>query len=242
MGMTYIDYLNDFNRWLESNALPSNSQLLYFRLLDVFNRAGWPEYVQVDNLRLMLWLGATTKPTVIRAREKLVETGFIAYLKGKKGSPNKYVLLHKKGISGNTINDTINDTISNTINDTTNDTHIKSKIKTKKGDKSPLPPCADLQNLTAEFSPALKAAFADWLQYKQERGQTYKPTGLARLAGQVRQKAAEYGESAVIDLMSECMANNWQGIIWDKLSRKRSGQTVDTAPVFKSGTDYSKYL
>ena len=27
--MTYIDRLNNFNRWLESNALPANSQLMY---------------------------------------------------------------------------------------------------------------------------------------------------------------------------------------------------------------------
>ena len=46
--MTYIDYLNDFNRWLESGNLPGGSQLMYFKLLNVFNRAGWPEYVQVD--------------------------------------------------------------------------------------------------------------------------------------------------------------------------------------------------
>ena len=55
--MTYIDYLNDFNRWLESGNLPGGSQLMYFKLLNVFNRAGWPEYVQVDNLRMMLMIG-----------------------------------------------------------------------------------------------------------------------------------------------------------------------------------------
>ena len=34
------------------------------------------------------------------------------------------------------------------------------------------------------------------------------------------QKAAEtYGEQAVIDLIGECMANNWQGIIFDRLER-----------------------
>lgn len=52
--MTYIDYLNDFNRWLESGNLPGGSQLMYFKLLNVFNRAGWPEYVQVDNIICVL--------------------------------------------------------------------------------------------------------------------------------------------------------------------------------------------
>lgn len=59
--MTYIDYLNDFNRWLESGNLPGSSQLMYFKLLNVFNRAGWPEYVRVDNLRMMLMIGVESK-------------------------------------------------------------------------------------------------------------------------------------------------------------------------------------
>ena len=93
--MTYIDYLNDFNRWLESGNLPGGSQLMYFKLLNVFNRAGWPEYVQVDNLRMMLMIGVESKQAVVRARDKLVETGFIEFQKGKKGSPNRYYLVKR---------------------------------------------------------------------------------------------------------------------------------------------------
>lgn len=36
--MTYIDYLNRFNRWSESNDLPVFAVVLYYRLLDKFNR------------------------------------------------------------------------------------------------------------------------------------------------------------------------------------------------------------
>lgn len=90
--MTYIDYLNDFNQWLETNALPVSSQLMYFRLLNIFNRAGWPEDVGVDNLRFQIMLDGAAKTTVIRARDKLVDAGFITYRKGVKGSPNRYSL------------------------------------------------------------------------------------------------------------------------------------------------------
>ena len=93
--MTYIDYLNDFNRWLESGNLPGGSQLMYFKLLNVFNRAGWPEYVQVDNLRMMLMIGVESKQAVVRARDKLVEAGFIEFQKGKKGNPNRYYLVKR---------------------------------------------------------------------------------------------------------------------------------------------------
>lgn len=90
--MTYIDRLNAFNLWLEQSILASSSQLLYFRLLDVFNRTGWPEWVQVDNLRLMSMIRTKSQHTVISARDELVRTGWIEYRKGKKGIPGQYRL------------------------------------------------------------------------------------------------------------------------------------------------------
>ena len=200
--MTYIEYLNEFNQWLESGTLPGNSQLMYFKFLNLFNRAGWPEYVQVDNLRLMSMIGTKTKKTAIQARDKLVDAGFIAYGKGCKGCPNRYKLGYrcKKG--------TLNDTLTGTLNDT----HIKTKTKTKTKN---IPPCIPPD----DFSPALSAAFSSWLQYKREKRQDYKPTGLQSLVTKVQRAAETYGEQAVIDLIGECMANNWQGIIFDRLER-----------------------
>ena len=200
--MTYIEYLNEFNQWLESGTLPGNSQLMYFKFLNLFNRAGWPEYVQVDNLRLMSMIGTKTKKTAIQARDKLVDAGFIAYGKGCKGCPNRYKLGYrcKKG--------TLNDTLTGTLNDT----HIKTKTKTKTKN---IPPCIPPD----DFSPALSAAFSSWLQYKREKRQDYKPTGLQSLVDKVQKAAETYGEQAVVDLIGECMANNWQGIIFDRLER-----------------------
>lgn len=96
--MTYIDYLNRFNRWLDSNTLSSSAQLLYFKMLDVFNRANWPEYVQIDNRRLTLLADVYSEKSAIKARNELVEVGWIAYEQGKKGNPGKYSL------STNTVN------------------------------------------------------------------------------------------------------------------------------------------
>lgn len=70
-------------------------------------------------------------------------------------------------------------------------------------------------------SPALQGAFAAWIRYKHEKRQDYKPTGLQSLVTQVQKAAETYGEQAVIDLIGECMANNGQGIIFDRL---KSGQ------------------
>ena len=93
MCVSYIDYLNAFHRWLENHYLPAASQLLYFRLLDVFNRCGWAEWVSVDNLRLMSMMGVGSKNALLRAREKLLEAGFLEYRRGKKGVPGQYKLV-----------------------------------------------------------------------------------------------------------------------------------------------------
>ncbi len=66
--MTYIDLLNAFHRGLETNSLPSTSQLMYFHLLNVCNRCCWAEWVQVDNRRLMCMMQISDEKTLMRAR------------------------------------------------------------------------------------------------------------------------------------------------------------------------------
>lgn len=127
--MTYIDYLNHFNLWLESNALEASAQLMYFKLLNVFNRAGWPDTVQVDNRRMELMLGGVAKTTVIRARDRLIEAGLIRFRRGRRGSPNRYELV--KEFSDATFCATYPATISATDSATENATPIKTKNKTK---------------------------------------------------------------------------------------------------------------
>lgn len=89
--------------------------------------------------------------------------------------------------------------------------------KEKKRKKQPPAPPAE----SFGFGEDLTAAFTDWLAYKQEKRQAYKPTGQKNLIAQVRKNAQQYGEPAVAELIRECMAANWQGIIFDKLNERR---------------------
>ena len=153
--MTYIDYLNRFNCWLETNALPAHSQLMYFKLLNVFNRAGWPKDVGVDNRRMEMMLDGAAKSTVIRARDRLISAGFIAYQKGKKGLPNRYILkdISKIVFTGDTENATDsateNATDSATFSATENATHIKTK--TKKKNNTPYHPPGEFDAFWSEY-------------------------------------------------------------------------------------------
>ena len=54
----------------------------------------------------------------------------------------------------------------------------------------------------------LKEKIREWLQYKQERKEQYKETGLKSLLKQIQNKACTYGETAVCNLIEDCMANN----------------------------------
>ena len=88
--MSYIELINAFEKWLETNYLPSLAQLLWYKLIALFNKAGWSEWVTVDNHRLMALLGVKREATFISCRDRLIEARLFEYQKGKKGSPNRY--------------------------------------------------------------------------------------------------------------------------------------------------------
>ena len=88
--MSYIELINAFEKWLETNYLPSLAQLLWYKLIALFNKAGWSEWVTVDNHRLMALLGVKREATFISCRDRLIEASLFEYQKGKKGSPNRY--------------------------------------------------------------------------------------------------------------------------------------------------------
>lgn len=88
--MSYIELINAFEKWLETNYLQSLAQLLWYKLIALFNKAGWSEWIVVDNHRLMALLGVKREATFISCRDRLIEAGLFEYQKGKKGSPNRY--------------------------------------------------------------------------------------------------------------------------------------------------------
>lgn len=80
------------------------------------------------------------------------------------------------------------------------------------------------------FSPEMIAKVEEWIQYKKERRDTYKPTGLKALITEIQNNVTKYGEQAVIDLIGKCMAANYQGIIFDRLSSQPPAARQSQAP------------
>ena len=60
----------------------------------------------------------------------------------------------------------------------------------------------------------------DWLQYKTEKRDPYKPQGLKSLVTEIKNNADRYGDAAVIELIRQCMSNNYRGIIFDRLKKQ----------------------
>lgn len=105
--MTYIDLINAFEKWLETNYLQSSSQLLWYKLIALFNKCGWSEWITVDNHRLMSMMQMNSEKTLIRCRDKLIENKLFEYEKGTKSKPNKYKI--------STVNFTVNMTVNMTV-------------------------------------------------------------------------------------------------------------------------------
>lgn len=82
------------------------------------------------------------------------------------------------------------------------------------------------------LSPGLASKMEEWIKYKTERKEPYKEQGMKSLLRQVENNAATYGDKAVIDLIEECMASNWKGIIFDRLKKTPPTQPKKSGNVF----------
>ena len=107
---------------------------------------------------------------------------------------------------------------TNTITNTNTNTTISTN--TDNGD-TPLAPLGDVL-ASYDFSEEVRGALDDWLRYKRERREGYKPTGLKTLLGQVEGKQGELTGKEIVRAISESMASNYRGIVWDK-AKERSG-------------------
>ena len=79
------------------------------------------------------------------------------------------------------------------------------------------------------FSPALRAAVEDWLAYKRERREAYKPTGLKALLTQISSASSAHGDAAVIGVIRQSMGSGYKGITLDRLGHSSIATNESTA-------------
>lgn len=93
-------------------------------------------------------------------------------------------------------------------------TDIDKEIDKEK-EKDNNPPLSPLKQ--SSMTDSLKEKAEEWLQYKKERRETYKPTGLKSLVTQIEKAEKAHGASAVIDAIDMAMASGWKGIGLDRI-------------------------
>lgn len=134
----YILLNEGFYRWLETDHLPIQSQLLFLKLVHLFNLSGWSEWLVVDNQRMMALVQTKREQTVIEYRDKLLEKQLLFYIKGKKESPNKYKLNDEfafineaKSVVKNEVNSVVKNAVYPEVNTAINTANIYKQNKTK---------------------------------------------------------------------------------------------------------------
>lgn len=75
----------------------------------------------------------------------------------------------------------------------------------------------DMDSILSPLPPTLRESVEKWVAYKGERREEYKPVGLQSLVTQITKAAEEYGEAAMIDVITRSMAANYKGIVFDWL-------------------------
>ena len=203
-SLTYIDYLNQFSRWCEDDNPTDKAIILYYALLNTFNRRGWPRWAGVDTQRLMILARTSDKKVAYRARDILSEAGFIEYVSGKKGKATMYRLLGfcgKSTTESTTESTTGNATESGTESATPNKTKIKTQTLSL---PDPARADSDEQYSAGSYGYDSKPyKLAAWLDRKLgERCMYYKPKSEKQL-----QKWAK-----TFDLMHQ-----QDGIPWDPM-------------------------
>ena len=102
---------------------------------------------------------------------------------------------------------------------------------------SPEPVTDDVNTFDGELGKAVD----EWLCYKRERHEDYKPTGRKSLLSQIAANARQYGDRAVADIIRASMSSGYKGIVFDRLSRPTYGsRAAPTAPIVKPLTAREK--
>ena len=173
--MKYINQINSFYQLLPSNPINANAQCLYFFLLNYNNKLSWVKEFTVANSIVMGYTELSIS-ALQRARNALVQKGYISYKKGISNNAGRYSIVDFEQQSEQQ-SEQQTDSTPNTLN-RLDKTRLNIKEKNIKKEKY-----GQLQNvaLTAEEYEKLKAEYPDYEErierlslYIGSKGDKYK--------------------------------------------------------------------
>lgn len=213
MQVNFISEVTGFYRLIKHQHLSMNAQMLWFQLFNLWNEAGYPDWLQVDLLRMMSMIQVKSKNTAIRARDELIEAGLLAGRSGGNRQPNLYRMIsltqHKSQGSKKAMN-TEPPTKPQTEPETGplyKPNHTKPKIKKEKAAYghygNVLLTKEELLKLQREFPDT----WEDWIKRlddgKEARGYTYA-SDYAAIHNWMEKDEHDARDKAFAELMEEC--------------------------------------
>ena len=200
--MNYLAEINAFEQWLETNYLPSSAQLLWYKLMMLDNKAGWSEWVTVDNQRLMALIQLKREATFIDIRDKLIEAGLIEYRKGKKGFPNQYKIL--------TFNLKVKSVVQTEVETVDIYKQNKTKQNKKKVSKKEKPKTYDDILSESGLSENIIKSLKDFIQMRTLIKKPMTNRALELCIGDLRKLSND--EETQIKIIEQSVKKNWQGL------------------------------
>ena len=201
--------------WMRKLGIKGN-ELLAFALIYGFSQDGKSEF-QGSLAYICEWLGVS-KQSAEKIMKRLLEKGLVEKKDIHVANHLKFVNYKVNLTACNKVVWGMQESCTHNIEHNI-DTNTRRNTRRKD----------DSSNKTMEmidsmgYSDIVKSTVIKWIRYKQEKGKGYKETGLRSLLTQIKHRVDQYGDYTVVDLIELCMANNWQGIIWDRL--KESSRT-----------------
>ena len=211
------DYFASFLGVSESHVSRMVSKLKKLGLISVESFDGRTRVLH-SNLSANPALNAISEPNDMQKCQSSIDNNVKAdYAKMSRQTTQKCQSRVCKNADHNNISNNIFNNIENKVS-----TQPKSERKnSKQQDKF----------FGHNFSDELKHAITEWLTYKSERRESYKPTGLKMLLTEIEHKTATYEEQDIIDVIYQSMASNWKGICWDKLKGKEKHVKPQDKPI-----------
>lgn len=127
---------------------------------------------------------------------------------------------------------------ANASTEEANRKQVKEQEQVKEQDKEQMlythSPQNEAPNLSG-MSPMLQEKVKQWLDYKRERRESYKPSGLTALISQIRRRAAEHGDADICELIDYSMSSGYKGILFDRLPKRTAAAVGNTAKAMGYG-------
>ena len=77
------------------------------------------------------------------------------------------------------------------------------------------------------LSKTMADSVIEWLKYKKQRREAYKPVSIKKFITQVKGYAEQYGEDAVMTVISDSIANGYMGVAFASIKKNKTSGPAD---------------